>query len=204
MATPTRNPEPAPTVYPKYVGATTCDLVPEWDAGLAADAGVLALLRACHAADPDDLTPQLVLADRLDDLGDPRAAAVRAGCELWRAAADTGPAAEPWNYAIARDTLAGVTGTVPGWRLTSAWGCLVAWHCPTGDGSNPMGRTWADERVRVVSRCCWWWSLGLMRNQADAAWSQAAAAHVEAWRFAAALWPLCRAKLLEFQAAFGG
>jgi uncharacterized protein (TIGR02996 family) len=225
VATRTQKPKPPPA---GYVGATTCGLVPDWCPDLAADPDTRALLRACHAADPDEWTPALVLADKLDDRGDRRAGLVRAAHGLWRAAADLAPAAEPWDYATARDTLAGVTDTVPGWRLTSLWGCLVAWHCPAGNGSGPIGRTWADERVRVVNRCCLWWSLGLVGSsaawsQADAAWSQADAAgrqadaagrqadaagrqadaaRRQAWCFAAALWPLCLAETPAFASAF--
>jgi uncharacterized protein (TIGR02996 family) len=166
-----------PAAPPRYVGAATCDLTPEW---ATCDPDLAAMLAACHAADPDDLTPQLVLADLLAERADAREAWVRAGCDLWAACRTLTPAAEPWDYHAANAALAGVTGTPAGWRLTSLWGSLVAWHCPAGDGTGPMGRTWADERVRVVNRCCWWWAMGLLRRQADIAGSQAYAARRQA------------------------
>jgi uncharacterized protein (TIGR02996 family) len=203
-----------PAAPPRYVGAATCDLTPEW---ATCDPDLAAMLAACHAADPDDLTPQLVLADLLAERADAREAWVRAGCDLWAACRTLTPAAEPWDYHAANAALAGVTGTPAGWRLTSLWGSLVAWHCPAGDGTGPMGRTWADERVRVVNRCCWWWAMGLLRSQASAAWSQASAAGSQAsaagsqadaasnrvWRFAAAAWALCGPRLADLAAAGG-
>ena len=185
-----------------YRGAETCDLVPDW---VDSDAGLLALLRECHAADPDELTPQLALADLLGERGDPREVWVRAGCDLWAACRELDCAGtDPWDYEAAKAALLPVCQSVPGWRLACLWGCLVAWHAPAG-GGGPMGRTWADARVRAVNRCVWWWSLGFLAgqacaagSQADAAWRQAYAAGSQAcaagsqadaaWRQADAAW----------------
>lgn len=200
-----------------YRGAETCDLRPEWacDPG---DHDLLAMLGACHAADWDELTPQLALADILDERGDPRAAWVRAGCDLWAACRDLPGHTGGWDYERAQAALAPACESVAGWRVSCLWGVLVAWHAPAGDGSGPMGRTWVDARVPAAVRGVWWWSVGLARSQAYAArsqayaaWSQADAAGSQAyaagrqadavrrqadvWAFARAAWELCGAKI---------
>ena len=192
-----------------YRGADTCDLVPDW---VDSDAGLLALLRECHAADPDELTPQLALADLLGERGDPREVWVRVGCDLWAACRELQYAGvASWGYEAAKAAMSPVCETAPGWRLACLWGCLVAWHAPAGCGG-PMGRTWADARVRAVNRCVWWWSLGFLRSQASAAWSQASAAGSQAsaagsqasatWSQASAAWSQASATWSQASAAW--
>jgi uncharacterized protein (TIGR02996 family) len=163
-----------------YRGAETCDFRPQW---ADSDGELVALLEACHAADPDELTPQLVLADWLAERSDPRERWVRVACDLWRACGALNPGRQGWDYNAAKATLAPVCETAVGWRLSCLWGHLVAWHAPTGWGTKPMGRTWVDARVSAVSRSVYWWALGFL-SQADAAWRQASAA----WRQASAAW----------------
>jgi uncharacterized protein (TIGR02996 family) len=162
-----------------YRGAETCDFRPEW---ADTDGELVALLEACHAADPDELTPQLVLADWLAERSDPREWWVRVACDLWRACGTLKPDRRWWDHGAAKATLAPVCETAAGWRLACLWGHLVAWHAPAGWGDMPMGRTWVDARVSAVSRSVYWWSLGFLSQasvawrQASAAWSQASAA----------------------------
>jgi len=163
-----------------YKGAESCDFRPEWDA----PADLVPMLEACHAADFDDLTPLLALADLLAERNDPRERWVRLGCDLWTTAAGLKPGRKAWGYDDAKAALAPACETVPGWRLACLWGHLVAWHAPSAYDGVPMGRTWVDARVPAVSRCVWWWALGFLRSQADAAWRQAYAA----WRQAYAAW----------------
>ena len=163
-----------------YKGAESCDFRPEWDA----PADLVPMLSACHAADFDDLTPLLALADLLAERGDPRERWVRLGCDLWTTAAGLKPGRKAWAYDDAKAALSPACETIPGWRLACLWGHLVAWHAPSAYDGVPMGRTWVDARVPAVSRCVWWWALGFLRGQASAAWSQASAA----WRQASAAW----------------
>jgi len=170
-----------------YKGAESCDFRPEWDA----PADLVPMLEACHAADFDDLTPLLALADLLAERDDPRERWVRLGCDLWTTAAGLKPGRKAWAYDDAKAALGPACGTVPGWRLACLWGHLVAWHAPSAYDGVPMGRTWVDARVPAVSRCVWWWALGFLRRQADAAWSQALAAGRQAyaaWSQALAAW----------------
>ena len=183
-----------------YKGAESCDFRPEWDA----PADLVPMLEACHAADFDDLTPLLALADLLAERNDPRERWVRLGCDLWTTAAGLKPGRKAWGYDDAKAALAPACETVPGWRLACLWGHLVAWHAPSAYDGVPMGRTWVDARVPAVSRCVWWWALGFLRGQASAAWSQASAAWSQAsaagrqkrvWSFARSLWDVCESKL---------
>jgi hypothetical protein len=159
-----------------YKGAESCDFRPEWDA----PADLVPMLEACHAADFDDLTPLLALADLLAERADPRERWVRLGCDLWVVAAGLKPGRKAWGYDAAKASLAPACETAPGWRLACLWGHLVAWHAPSAYDGVPMGRTWVDARVPAVSRCVWWWALGFLRSQADAAWRQAYAAWSQA------------------------
>ena len=193
----------APSRPPQlYKGAETCDFKPEWS---DTDPELLALLRSCYESDPDELTPQLVLADWLAERDDPREKWVRVAARLWGKCAVLEPGRKTWNYDKAKAALSPVCETVVGWRLACLWGCLVAYHCPSGYGE-PMGRTWGDERVRVINRCVYWWALGFLTqmskadaawSQADAAWSQAYAAGSQAdvWKFFCAVWELCVSEL---------
>jgi len=169
--------KPVPQPPQLYKGAESCDFRPEWDA----PADLVPMLEACHAADFDDLTPLLALADLLAERNDPRERWVRLGCDLWVAAAGLKPGRKAWGYDDAKAALASACETVPGWRLACLWGHLVAWHAPSTYDGVPMGRTWVDARVPVVSRCVWWWALGFLPSQADAAWSQAYAAGSQAY-----------------------
>jgi uncharacterized protein (TIGR02996 family) len=160
-----------------YRGAETCDFRPQW---ADSDGELVALLEACHAADPDELTPQLVLADWLAERSDPRERWVRVACDLWRACGALNPGRREWDFGEAKATLGPVCETAAGWRLACLWGNLVAWHAPAGWGTKPMGRTWVDARVRVVNRSVYWWALGFL-SQAYAAASQAYAAGRQAY-----------------------
>ncbi|MCE9560879.1 MAG: hypothetical protein K8U57_02380 [Planctomycetes bacterium] len=137
------------------------DFRPEW---LDADAELTALLEACHAADPDELTPQLVLADALGERGDPREHWVRAGCELWAACRELVPDEQEWTRPMATATLTAACRTDVGWRVAGMFGCLLA-------ASRPQSH---DSEVRALLRWCWWWSHGLVsRSQTDEAIHQA-------------------------------
>jgi hypothetical protein len=167
---------PVPQPPQLYKGAESCDFRPDWDAPV----DLVPMLEACHAADFDDLTPLLALADLLAERDDPRERWVRLGCDLWTTAAGLKPGRKAWAYDDAKAALGPACETVPGWRLACLWGHLVAWHAPSAYDGVPMGRTWVDARVPVVSRCVWWWAMGFLRSQADAAWSQADAAGSQA------------------------
>jgi hypothetical protein len=116
---------------------------------------------------------------------------VRAGCELWAEAPRLQLAQEVLlfgnverafdGYNVGAEVLAPVFQTDRGRRLAGLWGCLVAWHAPAGDGSGPMGRTWADPRVLVIQRWIWWWSLHLaVGSQAKSALRHAETAQFHA------------------------
>lgn len=197
MTTTKRKPPLVPPVL--YTGATTCDFVPEWKC-VPGDDTLLSLLKSCHAADLDEMTPLLVLADLLGERDDPREQWVRTGVKLWEQARTLKPGRKGWEQTIAKAALEPACKTVAGWRLACMWGHLVAWHSPAGWGKNiPQGKTWRDARVGIVSRSVWWWSMGLLeeKSQAYAAGRQADAAGRQkaVWRFARSLWELCVAKL---------
>lgn len=162
--------------YMKSYYMKSCGLDPVW----LADNETAALLRAAWEADPDELTPQLALADWLDERNDPRGWWVRTGCELWAACRELAGHPHGWFRRVCETAIARAVVTPAGWRMAGLWGCLVGWHAPAGCGG-VMGRTWADERVRSVSRWCWWWAVGLAspcqaaeaQRRANAAWRRA-------------------------------
>jgi len=86
--------KPVPQPPQLYKGAESCDFCPEWDA----PADLVPMFEACHAADFDDLTPLLALADLLAERADPRERWVRLGCELWPTAAGLKPGRKAWGY----------------------------------------------------------------------------------------------------------
>ena len=205
--TKTKRP-PIPKLEPLYTGAQACDFRPEWsDAG---DMGLLALLESCWACDYEELTPPLVLADFLADRSDPRERWVRIGVELWQQAGTLKLGRRDWDYDQAKAALGPVCKTAAGWRLACLWGHLVAYHAPSAWGE-PMGKTWCDVRVGIVSRSVWWWALGFLSgSQAYAAGSQAYAAGRQAyaagrqkrvWRYARSLWQVCVERLPELEGA---
>jgi uncharacterized protein (TIGR02996 family) len=148
------------------------------------------MAKACFDADPDEQTPLLILADLLQEKADPREKWVRAGVAMWSAASAVEIGVKDWNQSDCQSVLNPICESPIGWRVASMWGYLVAWHAPAGDGTErKMGQTWADERVRVVQRSLWFWSMGFLNenpletrtwNQADAARSQANAAGSQA------------------------
>ena len=165
---------------PLYVGAQTCDFAPAWRDTCPE---LLAMLKACFAADPDELTPLLVLADMLAERADPRERWLRAGVTMWEACGALKSGERAWDYDSCKAALAPVCQTAEGWRVSGLWGCLVAWHSPAGDGtSRVMGHTWVDARVFAVQRSLWFWALGFLETNPvdDAAWSQANAAWSQA------------------------
>ena len=193
-----------------YHGATDCDFRPAWG---DSHPELLSLLNATFDADPNELTPQLVLADWLAERGDPREQWVRVGVDLWSRAAALKPGRLSWNHEASKSVLAPVCATTTGWRVSALWGCLVAWHGPSGYDGVPLGRTWVDARVAVVQRCLWFWAIGFLSEnpldmnamsqayaagrQADAAGRQADAARRQAyaagrqellWCYARACW----------------
>lgn len=177
-------------VKPLYVGATTCEFAPAFRDTCPE---LLAMARACYEADPDEQTPWLMLADMLQERTDPREAWVRAGSAMWSASAGLEIGKRTWDYNKTKTALGSVCQTGTGSRVACLWGCLVAWHAPAGDDTGMvMGRTWVDERVRVVQRSLWLWALGFLEtnplddaagHQAYAAWHQA-----DVWRFARTCW----------------
>ncbi len=174
MTTATVKPIPAPL----YVGAQTCDFKPAFR---DTHPEILAMVKACYDAHPDEQTPWLILADILQEHGDERERWVRSGVKMWSAAKTLKVGKRVWDYDKCRNTLKPICQTVEGWRMAGLWGCLVAHHSPTGDGTGRiMSETWADLRVPVIQRCLWFWALGFLENnpldEADAAWQQADAA----------------------------
>jgi uncharacterized protein (TIGR02996 family) len=168
-----------------YQGATTCDLTPAWRDTCPE---LLAMLRACYESDPDEQTPFLALADLLGERSDPREAWVRTAVRVWEGAARLPrkftPNAARWSHETCKAALAPVCETTEGWRLAGLWGAALAWHIPSGDGTGErMGRTWVDERVRVVNRCLWFWGMEFLETNSvgSAAWSQAYAAWRQAY-----------------------
>lgn len=140
-----------------------------------------------QARDPECLTPLLVLADALDDDGDPRAAVARTAADLWRACAGLEvPAGAPgWTRAECEAALAPATATVPGWRAAGLWGCLVAYLAPVGGGAAGPG-WWAEPAARDCWRGAWWWALGLAETGRDGEWPRGRAAVRRAWAAAQA------------------
>ena len=184
MATTRKRPDVIPEPPILYVGATTCDFVPDW-AFTEGDPDALALCRACHAAPFGELTPMLALADLFAERGDSRETWIRIGCDLWTVAETLDPGQKSWDYERVKAVLEPVCQTVAGWRLSCLWGHLVAYHSPSPWDGKKMGGTWRDANVGIISRSVWWWCLGLLKTrsqayaagmQASAAWRQSSAA----------------------------
>ncbi|MBA4192472.1 MAG: hypothetical protein C0467_31270 [Planctomycetaceae bacterium] len=137
------------------------EFLPQW---INADADLVNMLEACFAANPDELTPQLALADMLAEREDPRECWVRAGCELWTVCRDLTPNPRDWDSDAARTIYDDATATDLGKRVMCLFGCLVWWF------SHPEPGTMRDARLQASFQWAWWWALGfVLREQVSEA-----------------------------------
>jgi hypothetical protein len=126
--------------------------------------------------------PWLVLADRLEETGHPATITVRRGALLWKAAATLTPGTAERGWDDCEAALRAHIRNVRPWREATLWGCLLAWHAPSGHAGFPQEKTWADPRIPAVQGALWCWAVGLCTapDEAGDAWHQGRAARRQA------------------------